>query len=160
MLTDLTLFKGLISIPSLETAEGRALIDAVIEEREPEILTDLIGAQEYERLKNLDLNAPETTQEDKDLISRLANISAHFCWYWFSRENNSYLAAGGTTRVNNENATNVDPLEKQVLVWNKLNYYIFDIKHGIAFNCELPQIEVFRKSNIRTKYAKINTLNI
>lgn len=160
MLTDYSQFKGAISIPSLDTEYIRENLKSVIDDREPEICADLVGKEKYNELVLLKEGDPSAiSPEDQDLIDRLSKISAYYVWYWFSRENNTYLASGGAATTKQENADRANPATKQTENWNRMHDFIFDKHNGLVTRDDLAQLEVFKRTRIRCEYARINPLN-
>lgn len=140
MLIDNTFFTNKILIPNLGVGIGKTNIDALIEEKCYSFLRSLLGQKLYkELLLNLDVNLDLKTDADqkwKDLLYGKEyddkkwngliqtgkhlkySILADYTYLCYIENTTSLTTNNGQVVLESKNATNVNPTQKQVEVWN------------------------------------------
>jgi hypothetical protein len=146
---DTTYFVASINIPNADKPDVSEQLEFLIEERETELLTKLLGLEMYVAFTE---GLKEPTVEDRWLqlkdgysytdsnnIKRKwrgltyevgpasKSLIANYVYYWYSRNNATITSGAGEVVDKTDNAARVSPAIKQATAWNEMVDSIYDL---------------------------------
>lgn len=144
---DSTIFNGDINIPNRVNVDIKALIELTIDEREPQLLTELLGYGFYKDLMTgLAVGSPLQKwidlRDGKDYTvdtityhyAGIKNMIANYVWFWFMRAATTNTTGIGQILPIGENGISTAPLTKMVESWNKVKDYSVNMVHFLNNN--------------------------
>lgn len=154
-------FKGKYTLANTSETYVIQLIQDCIDEKEPELLTLLLGAELYSDLK---AGTGDIWVSLKDQVKK--SIICYVYW-WYRRDNVTQNTGTGEVISSNANSTVISPIQKMVDRWNEMVdnnrvvvKFIQDnpIDYGVYYQVNWPY--GCYSQAVRNIFVKQNTFNI
>lgn len=175
---DKSIFEGEIKIPNKHKPEVSERLDIFIDEKEDEILDDVLG---YGLSKEFKAGIVDYDEEDSSLIadkwwnliegvewtknSKLRKfkglkmiIANYVYWHWMTDKITQSIALGEAAATA-ENADIVSPASKMVRAWNEMSEDIHELYHYLQENKDTyPEWDShYSKSRMLKRFGRSNT---